>query len=501
MRAVRDNAKPISILFPDIIRVISVGLLLMAIVLPIWEKCWAASKPEDSSRNQELPHVKGLEAGGTGAPLGDSGYVVPIPEIKLRSIFGDKPSAPPAEEPQEKPAQEKQPKASDDAQPPQKIEEDSQPTAETNAQPAEPDQSVKPAQPVEKTEAPEESKPETPSTEKLEGKPAPVPDDEFHSPLVQPPSAPEDAYLQEVNLPPKEILKIKTGFAPPPTLEISPVKSVLKQLPLEYKLLPETSDQSESLALLGRRDPLVIPMIEEKKEEAEDILHRPSESTVGSETHEQPTLASKPQQELLNRPEPELRAREPEFHPMEIPKEEVNEPVPEKQNEVKSSEDRPPKESKEQLQTAKIIPREIIASPLDDDAITSPEVKAYLRQTIPVMEELSLLMTRVPSLNIDDYDPSALEETSIPKDLSTRMESMKRELQILDAKTFSIIPPPKYMEFHSIIKQSISETFQACDALAAFLTENHPDQLKKAHEHITKAGELVRQTRERPRQG
>ena len=482
MRAFRDNPKPTNVFLLDIIRVISISLLLMAIILPVCGNGWAASKPEDSSRNQELPQIKGLEQGGSSAPLGDSGYVVPLPEIKLRSIFGDKPSAPPEEKSQEKPAEEKQPKASEETPIPQKVEEDSQPAAESSIQPdqpVEPDRSVKPVQPVERTEEPEESKPGAPSTEKAEEKPAPVPDDEFHSPLVQPPSAPEDAYQQEVSLPPKEILKAKTGSPLLPTLEISPVKTVSKHLPLEYSLLPETSDQSESVALAARRDPLVIPMIEETKEESEDTHHQPTESTEGSETVPQPTLASKPQPELLKRPEPELRAPEPEFHPMEIPKE----------------------EAKEEQQIARIIPREIIASPLDDDAITSPEVKTYLKEAIPVMEELSLLMTKVPSLNIDDYDPSALDETSLPKDLSTRMEAMKRELQVLDAKTFSIIPPLKYSEFHSIIKQSISETYQACDALGAFLAENHPDQLKKAHEHITKAGELIRKTRERPRQG
>ena len=140
-------------------------------------------------------------------------------------------------------------------------------------------------------------------------------------------------------------------------------------------------------------------------------------------------------------------------------------------------------------------PKEFFPSPLDQDALHSREVRDYLKQAAPVLEELSLLMTRAPSLNIADYDPSDPAAPLVPKELLLKMDSMKRELQILDSKTFSIIPPPKYAKFHTVIRESIASTYQACDAILAYFKESNPENLQKVLTSLTKARELIRRTR------
>jgi hypothetical protein len=142
-------------------------------------------------------------------------------------------------------------------------------------------------------------------------------------------------------------------------------------------------------------------------------------------------------------------------------------------------------------------PEVILPSPLDSDARESIEVRDYLRATAPVLEELSLLITTAPTLAIANYDPTDHGGQAALKDVLLKLNSMKRALQILDSKTFAIIPPAKYAHFHTTIRQSIAQTNQACDSIITFLNGGKEDQLAKIHEHLSKAKELMQKTRSR----
>jgi hypothetical protein len=154
-----------------------------------------------------------------------------------------------------------------------------------------------------------------------------------------------------------------------------------------------------------------------------------------------------------------------------------------------------PKETVPSLEEHSPSPKESFPSPLDQDAPHTREVREYLLQAAPILEELSLLMTRAPLLNVSDYDPSDPASSIVPKELYLKMDSMKRELQILDSKTFSIIPPQKYAKFHNVIRESITSTYQACDAMLAYFKESSPKNLQKVLTSLAKARELIRRTR------
>lgn len=156
-----------------------------------------------------------------------------------------------------------------------------------------------------------------------------------------------------------------------------------------------------------------------------------------------------------------------------------------------------PEEEAPAVQKPTPPPRIVIASPLDDDATTSREVRDYLRAAAPILEELSLLMTRGPSLAVSDFDPSDPNAPVVPKQIRLQMDWLKRELQVLDSKTFAIIPPKKYQAFHDLIRQSIAQTYQACDAVIAYLAQSKPEDLKKMHEHLLKARDLIQRTTEK----
>jgi len=142
-------------------------------------------------------------------------------------------------------------------------------------------------------------------------------------------------------------------------------------------------------------------------------------------------------------------------------------------------------------------PPETFPSPLDDDVLESREVRDYLRAAAPILEELSLLMTRVPSLVIEDFDPSNANAPVVGTDVLAKMDSTRRDLQILDSKTFSIIPPPKYAQFHSRIRESITETYQACEAIINFFNERTDEDLRRVQEHLLRARDLILDTRRR----
>ena len=78
---------------------------------------------------------------------------------------------------------------------------------------------------------------------------------------------------------------------------------------------------------------------------------------------------------------------------------------------------------------------------------------------------------------------------------------MKRELEVLDSKTFAVIPPAKYSDFHSLIRQSITQAHQACHSIIEYFQESKSENFQKAREHLLKAGELIRRTQLHPDHG
>jgi hypothetical protein len=250
----------------------------------------------------------------------------------------------------------------------------------------------------------------------------------------------------------------------PPLMNLEPVKRPSKTTPLESVKAQDDADSKEGIPLDPRRGPETIPGVE--PEAAKEGLAPPEPA--------QPLTA--PTLELL--PEPALR-----------------EPVPSALTPPALEEPAEPERAHPGAEQATPPAKEVLPSPLAQEALDSPEVREYLRETAPLLEELSLLMTKAPSLNIADYDPSDADAPIVPKEIYLKMDSMKRELQNLDSKTFAIIPPPKYGSFHAVIRESITETYQACDAIISYLNERNDENLQKVMEHLTKARELIRKTR------
>jgi hypothetical protein len=248
----------------------------------------------------------------------------------------------------------------------------------------------------------------------------------------------------EAPAPKKERLGKTTAPMIPPLMNLEPVKRPSKTTPLESIKAQDDAGSKEGIPLDPRREPETTPAVE--PEAPMELLAPPEPG--------QPPLKP-PAVEEPAEAEPALPA--------------VEEPSP--------------------------PAKEFLPSPLAQEALDSPEVREYLRETAPLLEELSLLMTRAPSLNIADYDPSDADTPIVPKEIYLKMDSMKRELQNLDSKTFAIIPPPKYGPFHAVIRESITETYQACDAIISYLNERNDENLQKVMEHLTKARELIRKTR------
>ena len=84
----------------------------------------------------------------------------------------------------------------------------------------------------------------------------------------------------------------------------------------------------------------------------------------------------------------------------------------------------------------------------------------------------------------------------VSRDILMKMDSMRRELQILDSKTFAIIPPRKYAEFHSMIRDSITHTHQAYTAIMNLLSEGEAKNLEEIQEHIIRARDLIQRARQ-----
>lgn len=394
--------------------------------------CFEAAAQTGGEGKSQASGAGDVPPGQSVAPIGNSGYMVPIPEIRMNRIIGDKsaPSStpkPPKELAPVAPAPAKELRPAEEAGP-------APPAERPAALPDGPDVNSLPFEPLE----------HRPAVEKpLERRPVQdTPEKEYRPPVLQSPAAPED--IIEAPAPKKERLGKTTAPVIPPLMNLEPVKRPSKTTPLESIKAQDDEGSKEGIPLDPRREAETIPATE--PEAPKELLAPPEPGQLPLK----PPAVEEPA-EL----EPALPA--------------VEEPSP--------------------------PAKEVLPSPLAQEALDSPEVREYLRETAPLLEELSLLMTRAPSLNIADYDPSDADAPIVPKEIYLKMDSMKRELQNLDSKTFAIIPPPKYGPFHAVIRESITETYQACDAIISYLNERNDENLQKIVEHLTKARELIRKTR------
>jgi len=390
-----------------------------------------------TSAAQDQPQAPGgISSGQTFAPIGQSGYRVPIPEIKMKNIVGDQH---PGETPPPSLEENKLPV------PPAPTPSVEPPTAKPLPQAVPvPEVPRLPFEPLER--APKvEAAPEVPAKKEPEEK-------EYRSPLLKAPILPEDI---TASLPPpkKEVLPRMAAPGFPTLMDVEPVKEGLKTLPLDRTEIDDMADPRLWIRLDPRR-------------EAEVIAVEPEPG---------PPI---PKEETRPEPVPEEPA----------PKETVHEPL---EQPVAPKEDVPAEE--EPAPPAK----ESIASPFDPQAAADPGVGSYLKVTAPILEELSLVMARTPSLTVADYDPSEANAPVFPKEMVLKLDSLKRELQILDSKTFEIIPPQKYVPFHSLIRQSITQTYQACDEIIKYFNDRDEQSLEKVRDHLLKARELIQKTRER----
>jgi hypothetical protein len=439
------------------------------------DSAWSAPPNKPPDRNNESVQVN-----APPGQIGDSGYVVPTPEIKMRSIIGDRPPVRPAPKEPEVPA-EKQP-----GPPVQPAEEEFQPD-NTN-------ETVPHSQLPAATEVPVDAGAGTQEPARLPFDPAArvpgesprktgviEPDERDEVPPFKSPQAPEP--VVEAPPPRKETLKRKPN-APtvPALLENLPVKEGAKAVPMESLRMGST-DSGASINLETRKEPEMAPEIPSREPLPEPA---PAPST-------RPELSPRPPEETAPEPVPAAPSTTviPPAQPEPLPREAVpmvppSEPI---------EETVVPKETMPPVEELAPSPKERFPSPLDQDALHSREVKEYLKHAAPILEELSLLMTRAPLLSVSDYDPSDPATSVVPKELYLKMDSLKRELQILDSKTFSIIPPQKYLKFHNVIRESITSTYQACDAMLAYFKESSPQNLQKVLTSLARARELIRRTR------
>ena len=414
-------------------------ILVFALLVGLTFSATVAAQTDPSRPQQPAPGT--AAPGQTFAPIGESGYQVPIPEFKMKNLIG----GPPKQEAPAAPQEEKRTPAPSVEAPKAKPVPKEMPVPQVPRLPFEPvDRGPKVEAGQEAPPAKETPTKETPTKGTREK--------EYESPLLKAPIIPEDI-TAGLPLPRKEVLP-KTGIPGSPSLmDAEPVKEGLKTIPLERTEIDDMADPR-----------LWIPL--EPRREAEAIVPEPE-------------------------PEPAAPIQREEARPELTPKEsESREAIPQPLEQ--------PVEPKESIPTKEEAPpvKESISSPLGRDAAENPEVGAYLKATAPILEELSLLMARTPSLTVADYDPSEANAPVFPKELIVKMDSLKRELQILDSKTFEIIPPAKYAPFHSIIRQSITQTYQACDEIINYFSDRKEQSLQKVQEHLLKARELIQKTRE-----
>lgn len=456
--------------------------LLLFLIVPL--VVWWATLPSDVFAQPAHPggadprEGGGVTGGKSSAVIGDSGYVVTIPEVRMKNIVGPQPAKSPRgdEEPNKPtPTTEKLPSKDSeetaDSVPVQRlpfdpVDGDSPPETPVPQPPVE--ESVTIDEPPDRTvtePSPAESPPKKESADK-----------DSESPWLKPPMAPEEIAEKPFE-PKKEVLRKKVVPSIPAVFENAPSKEALKPMSLESVMVNQMTDPSEWLPLDSRRDPEIVPPVET---EPEPLPTAKPEALPSTETEEPSRPALEPQ-------------------PMQPPEPLETIPSPAKKE--------PPHEEevvKESIPPVEKLPppaKEHLPSPLDEEVLDSREVKIYLKETAPILEELSLLMTRSPALTIEDYDPSDASASVIPQDILVKMNAMKRELQVLDAKTFAVIPPAKYAAFHSLIRQSIAQAHQACNSIIDYFQENKFENFQKAREHLLKAGDFIRRTRYQSDQG
>jgi len=482
-------------------------------------------------RQPEQPTTPEPVQGQSYAPLGDSGYKVPIPVIRMKSIVGEKPSskkpngpvapAPPEGAPEAgkiPPAEvQRLPFQHDDAaheaktpvEPPRvemKPTREAPPVTTPRASgnqtrknevhgaaggpvkgaPAEAPQPVE-APAAKETVGPRESpKPTEVRSSRREqtsspgpGRTAPAKEEES---TLSAPLAPREAIEP---LPPlkKEILRRATEPALPSLLEGRPSKSSARPLTLSPTEADDLADPRGWIQLEPRKEPESIPGLEPEP------LREPAQPDL----HSRPETPSPPELQPETGP-----VRETQPAPVKEPP--TKESIPAQPSSQESKEQPEPEDQAPPKEEVLPAVRESIPSPLGNDALDSREVRDYLQQTAPILEEISLLMARAPSLTVEDYDPADPNTAAIPKEIQVRMDAIKRDLQILDSKTFAIIPPTKYTRFHSLIRESITQTHKACDAILSYLADNKQESLQKAKEHVLRARDLIQRTRERGEQ-
>jgi hypothetical protein len=400
------------------------------------------------------PKAQSERSSDTYAPVGPSGYKILIPEIKMNQIIGDIKTKPPVVIPPESTTPESTPDES--------VEK------ETPRQPHEPSEQTR----VEDTH---ESATRLPFDHRYKKPTIPVDKEDLatdvrnrierENPLLGPPLAPINI-TEALPEPTKEILGKRQSITLPKVKELETLKSEQKAFPVPVFEDRGSLAAEDWVVLQTRKDADKLPLEESQQETPLSKESHPQEpSTTGVQNIGQP------------KEEPDVTASEKEHR------------------QIKEFEDTGRGfEGEVEIQ---IPAKEQILSPLDQQAANEKDLRAYLSETAPVLEELSLLMARAPSLNLVDYDPSELNTPVIPQDLGLKLESLKRDLRILDSKVFSIIPPSKYSQFHELIRQSISHTYLACEAISGYFQDAKPEELQKVKEHLVKAKELIQQTRKR----
>jgi hypothetical protein len=406
-----------------------IGRIYLFALLVVFLGCFSFTSvaPAQTPADKDRPQTPGgASSGQTFAPIGESGYRVPIPEIKMKNIIGGRPSK---EAPAVPPEQKRLPAPS--TEPPR-----ARPMPKEVPAPQIPRLPFDHREPVPKAE----SAPVAPAKKETEEK-------NYRSPLLKAPVVPED-FTAALPSPKKEVLPKTATQGLPTLMDVAPVKETLKALSLDRTEIDDMADPRLWIRLDPRR-------------EAEAASLEPEPGALG------------PKEEIRPRPLPEEPA----------PKESIQEPIEQRTS---------PKEGVPREGPAK----ESIPSPFDPQAATDPAVASYLKAAAPILEELSLVMAKTPSLTVADYDPSEANAPVFPKELVLKLDSVKRELQVLDSKTFEIIPPPRYVPFHSLIRQSITQTYQACDEIINYLNQKDRQSIQKVREHLIKARELIQRTRE-----
>jgi nitrogen regulatory protein PII-like uncharacterized protein len=393
----------------------------------------------------------------TYAPVGPSGYKVLIPEIKMNQIVGEvkpKPRVPEPEPVQDTPVADEG--AKEDTK--ERIADFS----ETHA--------------TETESSAVNRLPFDPSARKVS--PSPVKEHLSHdfkrkidSETIGPPLAPINI-TEALPEPQKEMLPKRQQVVVPkvkelPVSKIQSQVSSVKFLESQQVLAPE-----DWVGFQARKEPDELPLDESKTEvlvkepQPSETIETPVKESIQAEVEDQKQTVS----------ETPVGTVETEKHAVQEPKDVSGEIT-------------------DGRVAVNITPEKPIPSPLDDEALTEKGTRLYLSEITPVIEELSLLMARAPSLSLADYDPSEINVAVAPQDLPLKLESMKRELRILDSRIFSIIAPSNYSQFHDLIRQAISQTYLACEAITNYFQDSRPEDLHKVNDHLVKARELIKLTR------